>query len=655
MFELSFNQVMKHMGVTLILKDLNFQVYAGERVGIVGANGCGKSTILKLIAGIEKLNLYPGSWSKGYDFGWISMPREATVAYLDQIPSFPDAYSVKDVLNLAFEEVLAIEAEMRQLEMQMQTDDEAALEKTMKRYTRLTESYEVKGGYDMHEKFGKICTGLKLNENFLEKPFMQLSGGEKTTVMLGKLLMDRPDILLLDEPTNHLDTASIEWLENYLSQYEGIIIIVSHDRYFLDNTVNKIIEIEDMTAQTFKGNYSSYVTQKDEQMRIQYEDYREQQKQINNMEKTVRELREWALKADNNKFFRRAASIQIKLDKLERVDRPVFERPNMRLDLKGTPRSSNEVIKAANVSKQFEDKMILKEADLLVQYGERVGLVGPNGCGKTTFLKLLLGELLADGGHLSLGANVKVAYLPQEISFANESQTVLECFRDDVIILEGKAREYLAKYMFYGKRVFTKVCELSGGERIRLKLAKLLYEEVNLLILDEPTNHLDIDSIETFEEALEDFKGTLFFISHDRYFINKVAQRLVAIEDGKLKPYAGNYDFYRETRCEQSVRTTMAIQTEHVAIKPNTTDKKIAVETAYANYKSKSTVKMLTSEALSEKIEATEMVIHTLDVAMETAGQDYEKLEALYWEKEALTKALNALWAEWTLAMETAQ
>lgn len=653
MFELSFNQVMKHMGVTLILKDLNFQVYAGERVGIVGANGCGKSTILKMIAGIEPLNLYPGSWSKGYDFGWIAMPREATVAYLDQIPNFPAHYSVKDVLNLAFEEVLELEQQMRELEQQMQTEDAEMLEKIMKRYARLTESYEVKGGYDMQEKFGKICTGLKLSDSFLEKPFAQLSGGEKTTVMLGKLLMDKPDILLLDEPTNHLDTESIEWLETYLSQYSGIIIIVSHDRYFLDNTVNKIIEIEDMTAQTFKGNYSAYVAQKEEQMRIQYEDYREQQKKINNMEKTVKELRDWALKADNNKFFRRAASIQIKLDKLERVDRPVFERPNMRLNLKTTQRSGNEVIKAVEVSKRFEDKVILENADLMVQYGERVGLVGPNGCGKTTFMKMLLGELPTDGGHLTLGANVKAAYLPQEITFINEEHTVLECFRDEVIILEGKAREYLAKYMFYGKRVFTKVRELSGGERIRLKLAKLLYEEVNLLILDEPTNHLDIDSIETFEEALEDFNGTIFFISHDRYFINKIAQRLVAIENKQLKGYEGNYDFYKETRSAQIERTALTFMSEEpsqVKAEKTVADEKVAVKN-----KAVREPLALSSEDLEMKIEACETAIAAVDEAMRLAGQDYQQLSMLHLEKEALSQTLEQLWHEWAYTLEEAQ
>lgn len=549
MFELSLNQVMKYVGTTLLLTDVNISIYSGDRVGIVGANGSGKSTILKLIAGLEPLNVYPGSWSKGYDFGWISRPKEATIAYLNQIPSYPAGATVSDVLHLAFAEVLEIEQKMRVLEDEMQqasTLEGSALESLLKKYDHLMRLFEVKGGYEMQEKYSKICTGLKLEADFLEKPFEKLSGGEKTTVELGKLLMDRPDILLLDEPTNHLDTDAIEWLETYLRGYNGIIVVVSHDRYFLDSVVNKIVEIEDLGTQTFNGNYSCYVQQKEEQLRVQQDQHREQQKQIVKMENQVKTLRDWALRADNNKFFKRAASIQIKLDKIDRIQRPVFERPNMKLHFKCNERTGNKTITAHQVSKQIEDKMLFDNANLSVSYGERVALVGPNGCGKSTFVKMLLGEVTADSGILALGENAKVAYLPQEITFNNEDMTVIDCFRDDVIILEGKAREYLAKFMFFGKRAYTKVSCLSGGERIRLKLAKLLYEEVNVLILDEPTNHLDIDSIETLEEALEDFKGTILFISHDRYFISKVGTRVVAHEKGQLVSYEGDYVAYKE-------------------------------------------------------------------------------------------------------------
>jgi len=545
MFELSFNHIMKYMGTHLLFKEMNFQVFSGERVGIVGPNGCGKSTILKLIAGIEPLNIYIGSWSVGYDFGWIYKPKDVTVAYLDQMPKYPEHFIVKDVLMDAFKGILEIERQMRAIEHDMSIAEGITLERAINRYAHLTAEFEAMSGYDIEEKFSKICTGLQFDAPFLDRPFNLLSGGEQTNVILGKILLDKPDILLLDEPTNHLDTSAIEWLETYLNAYRGILIIVSHDRYFLDKVVNKIIEIEDMQAQAFKGNYSSYVAQKEAQMRIQYADYLEQRKQIKQMESKVKQLRDWALRADNNKFFRRAASMQIKLEKMTQVKRPVFDKPNMKLDLSHTSRSGDEVVVCRNLSKGFDDRMIFDSANLSIKYGDRAALIGPNGSGKSTLIKMLLGELSTDLGDLKIGCNAKIAYLPQQIMFPNEELSLVESFREGLDISEGKAREHLAKFMFYGKRVYTQVKALSGGERTRLKLAKLLYEDVNLLILDEPTNHLDIDAIETLEEALEDFEGTLLFISHDRYFINKVKPTIIAIEELKLVKYLGDYDYYK--------------------------------------------------------------------------------------------------------------
>lgn len=531
MLELKINGIKKFMEATLVVENITFEAYEGEKIGIVGANGSGKSTILKVIAGIEPMNYYPGypqTSSYGYDEGLIHLPKGATKAYLEQSPVYPEGLKVMDVLNLAFEEIDLIEKQMREIEEKMKVLDGVALEKALKKYSDLIQVFEVKGGYDREEKLSKVCTGLHFDESFLNRDFDLLSGGEKTTVVLGKLLIHNPEILLLDEPTNHLDMEAIEWLEGFLKNYKGIVIIVSHDRYFLDRVVSKIVEFEDMEAVTYKGNYSSFVSQKEENMRIQYEHFKEQQKKITNMEKQVLSLRDWAMRADNNKFFRRAASIQKKLDKMNRIDKPLFERRNLRLDFKETVRSGTETIKAIGLSKSYEDKVILKNADLLIRYGERVGFIGPNGSGKTTFLKMLLGEIKPDDGVVELGANVMAAYLPQKITFKDEEQTLLECFREDISIVEGKAREYLSKFMFYKKSVFKKVKHLSGGERIRLKLAMLLFQDINLLILDEPTNHLDIDSIETLEEALEDFKGTIFFISHDRYFINKIGERVIA-------------------------------------------------------------------------------------------------------------------------------
>lgn len=637
MFELTLNGVKKYMDGILILKDITFEVYEGEKVGIVGENGSGKSTILKLIAGIEPMNYWPGypqTSSPGYDEGLINLPRKATCAYLEQIPQYPKGVKVIDVLNMAFEEIRSIEKEMRELEEKMRILADHDLEKALKQYSYKMELYEVKGGYDIDEKLSKVIEGLQFDECFLNKDFSLLSGGEKTTVVLGKLLIDNPDILLLDEPTNHLDMDAIQWLEGFLQSYKGIVIIVSHDRYFLDNVVTKIVEIEDKEAITYKGNYSSYASQKAENIRVQYEHFREQQKKIKAMENQVKELRDWAMRADNNKFFRRAASIQIKLDKVEKIQKPVFNKQNMKLDIKAHKRSGNETIKASGLSKRFEDKVIFCDADLMINFGERAALIGPNGSGKTTLLKMLLGEEKPDSGVVAFGASVLVAYLPQQITFKNEELTVLECFREDIFIEEGKAREYLSKFKFYGKSVFNILKHLSGGEKIRLKLAQLLYEDINLLILDEPTNHLDIGSIEKFEEALEAFNGTIFFISHDRYFINKIAERVIAIEDNGFKSYLGNYDYYK----------TVKDQLRHQRLKePVERDKKVKKPSNVDEIKKREAEK----SRVEAKVENLEKEIEEIDQAMTVNGLDYQELCKLYSRKEELNKVLEVVMEEW--------
>lgn len=637
MFELTLNGIKKYMEDTLVLKNITFQAYSGEKVGIVGVNGSGKSTILKLIAGIESMNYYAGypeTSSPGYDEGFISKPREAVCAYLEQIPEYNEGLKVIDVLKLAFKEIYSIESEMHNLEEKMKSLKDADLEKALKQYSSITQLYEAKGGYDAEEKLNKVCTGLKFSESFLNRDFSLLSGGEKTTVALGKLLIDDPDILLLDEPTNHLDMDSIEWLEGYLKNYKGIVIVVSHDRYFLDNVVSKIVEIEDKESATYKGNYTSYVNQKEENMRIQFEQFREQQKKITSMEETVKELRDWAARADNSKFFKRAASIQIKLDKMERIEKPVFEKPNLKLDLKAAQRSGNETIKAVELCKSFNNKIIFKDADMLVTFGERTALIGSNGCGKTTFLKLLLGEEQPDSGVVKLGENVAAAYLPQRITFKNEELTVLECFREDISIVHGKAREYLSKFMFYGNSVFKKVKHLSGGEKIRLKLAMLLYENINLLILDEPTNHLDINSIETFEEALENFKGTIFFVSHDRYFINKIGERVIAVENNGFKSYDGNYDYYKSVNDKlkaKAIKETVKKTEKPRKLKNVDEGKKKEAEKA----------------KIEAKVESLENEIRDIDSEMAKADVDYEELNKLYSSKEQLSKELDEVMELW--------
>ncbi|NLM36209.1 MAG: ABC-F family ATP-binding cassette domain-containing protein, partial [Clostridiales bacterium] len=500
MIELALNKLQKYYGANLILEDITFEVQSLEKVGIVGSNGCGKSTLLKIIKGIE-----------GYDKGMLSIKKGSTIGYLEQIPSYPEGFKVVDVLNTAFERVDGIYKELQLLEKQLSEVEEADARKLLNRYAELQTAYEGLGGYEKEEKLSKVCMGLKINEEFKEKDFSQLSGGEKTTIILGKILLENPDILLLDEPSNHLDLDAMEWLEAYLKEYKGIVLIVSHDRYFLDNVVTKIIEIEDKVARSYMGNYTAYINEKERQLKLQLEAYQEQQKKIKAMEKTIAQLRDWGARGDNNKFFRRAASMEKLLNKMEKIEKPLMERDSININGNLGGRSGNDVVIIKGLYKAYGEKVLLDNADLLVRKGETVALIGVNGCGKSTLIKILLGMEKADGGTASLGASVKLGYLPQNIEFEDENKTILECFREDIVITEGKAREYLAKYMFYGESVFKKVGSISGGERSRLKLAMIMYNEVNFLLLDEPTNHLDIDSREELEDFLKEFTGTILY------------------------------------------------------------------------------------------------------------------------------------------------
>ncbi|WP_238904320.1 ribosomal protection-like ABC-F family protein [Clostridium sp. YIM B02506] len=626
MIELSLNNVEKYFGANRVLKNITFEVNKGERIGIVGRNGCGKSTVLKLIYGSEDL-----------DNGSISIRRGASIGYLEQIHGFEEGSTVREILNIAFKELLELETKMKSLENKM-SDEREDISRLLSQYSELQQNYEVLGGYDKEEKLSKVCEGLKFKDSFLDRSFDLLSGGEKTTVVLGKILLENPDILLLDEPTNHLDMESLEWLEEYLRNYKGTVIIVSHDRYFLDNVITKTIEIEDLISTSYKGNYSAYVKEKEDNLLQQYELYKVQQKKINSMEKSIKTLRDWANRSGNEKFYRRAASMQKRLEKIDKVDKPKTEKVNMHISLTEGDRSAQEVIKVRGASKRFEDKTLFDEGDLLVRFKERVALIGANGSGKSTLLKTLLKEESLDSGVSEIGANVKLAYLPQNIIFNNEELTVLECFREDIEILEGKAREYLSKYMFFGETVFKKVKGLSGGERTRLKLSKLLYHEANLLILDEPTNHLDIDSIETLEDTLDEFKGTIFFISHDRYFINKMSSRIVALEGGKFNSYLGDYDYYKVKKNE---REEIKIDTKPLKIEKQQKTK--ANNTQNNSYK---------LNKLEEKIVEIEKEIKALDELMETIQGNYEEINKCFKNKEDLQVELELCMEEWLYLTE---
>lgn len=629
MIELALNKLQKYYGANMVLEDISFEVQTSEKIAIVGSNGCGKSTLLKIIMGIE-----------GYEKGTISIKKNSTLGYLEQMPVYPDYFTVLDVLNTAFEKIDELQKDLEILENQLSNMDEVNMDKLLNNYSKVQAAFESLGGYEKEEKLSKVCIGLKINSDFKNKLFSELSGGEKTTVILGKILLQGPDILLLDEPSNHLDLDTMEWLEAYLKEYKGIVIIVSHDRYFLDNVVTRIIEIEDGVSKSYNGNYTAFVKEKERQLNLQMEVFLDQQKKIKSIEKSIAQLREWGKNGDNSKFFKRAASMQKLLDKLQRIEKPVLEKQNMSINLNMGTRSGDNVVIVKELSKSYEEKILFNKIDLLVRNKERVGLIGGNGCGKSTLIKILLGEIKADNGTAVLGSSIKLGYMPQNISFSDETKTILECFMEDIVITEGKAREYLAKYMFFGEMVFNKVRALSGGERSRLKIAMLMYNEINFLILDEPTNHLDIDSREELESFLKEFEGTIFFVSHDRYFINNIGSRIVELSEGSLTSYAGNYDYYKEKSNE--LKSSIVIKK---TVKENN---KIGKEQKEKISKTKKANNYdLKKIKLEKEIEEIEDRLKDLEEDINQACDDYEKLNSVYNERLNLQDELERLMEEY--------
>ncbi|MBC2170699.1 ribosomal protection-like ABC-F family protein [Listeria booriae] len=531
----ALNNVTKRFTGDLILEKISLQVEEGERIGLIGRNGEGKSTILKIIARLETV-----------DDGIVSVKRSATVGLLNQMPTVSGNAIVRDYLRTAFADVLALQAELTELEQRMTTD---MSERLLAQYGEKQARFIDLGGYNLDTNMDKILHGLGIS-NLAEKFWKQLSGGERTKVSLAKMLLEEPDLLLLDEPTNHLDLQAVDWLTQFLRAYKGTVLVVSHDRYFLDEVVQKIVELENKELITYHTNFSGYLVEREERLLKEFRDYKDQQKKIKKMQQAIKRLRQWAMEANppNDALFRRAKNMEKALARIDVLKKPALEQKNMRLEFEESKRSGEDVVIFDAVWKQFGDRVLFDGLDCHIRQKERVAIVGNNGAGKSTFLKMVLGEVAPDVGTVHVGPSVDIAYLSQHMDVGDENQTVLEAFRDKVAVVEGDARHMLATFLFYGEMVFRKVANLSGGERMRLSLAQFMNQPVNTLLLDEPTNHLDIASREVLEEALRNFEGTIITISHDRFFMNQICDRTLWLENGEIVSYGGNYSYASEKR-----------------------------------------------------------------------------------------------------------
>ena len=630
MIAIALKDIEKYYGANKVINSLTFEINEGEKTAFIGSNGCGKTTAFKIIAGVE-----------GYDGGMLALKKNLTIGYLEQMTEGYSGLPVNEVLLQGAGSFVELRAEISALENAMaKTQNQAELERYMKKYGVLQDRFEAIDGYSLESRIEGIVRGLNISEDIQNSPFDLLSGGEKTKVLFARMLISKPELLLLDEPTNHLDIEAIEWLEEFIRKYEGTVLVISHDRYFLDKAVTRIIEIEYGECEEYGGNYSYYMEEKERRLLVEFANYQDQQKKIKSMEEAIKRLREWGIRGDNNKFFRRAESMQKSLDKIVKLKRPVMEKKSIDLNFEISGRSGKDVAVCEGISKCFENKRIFDEADFFIRFKERIGILGPNGTGKSTLIKMLMGMESQDLGHLYLGSGVHVGYLPQVIEMEDGNRTVLEEFRSGYICTEGEARGILAKFLFYKDSVFKRVKDLSGGEKTRIKLAQLMYSDVNLLILDEPTNHLDIETREVLEDALSDYEGTILFISHDRYFVNKLAHRIYHIEDYKLIAYSGNYDYFKEQQEKKKLYIRNVPAAKEIQPKPKKTVEKGEPKINWQNELSK----------IEERIEYMEAVIDKLKKKMEEPeiASDYTKLQNLGEELQLSEKELEQAYEEWS-------
>lgn len=636
---LSCQNISKAFVENQVLKNVSFHIEDHEKAAIVGINGAGKTTLLRIIVG----EMTP-------DDGQVVLAKDKTLGYLAQNSTVDTSHTIYEELLSVKADLLRLEEKIRECENNMKHADGDALEDLMKQYTSLTHAFETGGGYLYRSELVGVLKGLGFTEDEFSKPVATLSGGQKTRVALGRLLLQNPDLIILDEPTNHLDMTSIAWLETYLLNYKGAVLIVSHDRYFLDRIAGKVIEIDQSKATTFMGNYSDYAVKK-EQLRVAARNaYMNQQREIKHQEEVIEKLKSF----NREKSIKRAESREKMLDKIEVIENPSEVRTDMKLTL--TPRilSGNDVLTVEHLSKSFDSHKLFTDVNFEIKRGEHVAIIGDNGSGKTTLLKILNGLVPADQGTFRLGSNVEIGYYDQEHHVLHSEKTLFEEISDDYPYLNNtQIRNVLAAFLFTGEDVFKRISDLSGGERGRVSLAKLVLSNANFLILDEPTNHLDIMSKEILEDALNGYEGTILYVSHDRYFINRTAHRILDLTEGQFVSYVGNYDYYLEKH--DTVMAAIEASTPQSADADNTAATKAAESEVKLDWKAQKEEqarlrkKENDLKKCEEKIAELEARISEIDTEMSdpAIGTQVAKLQELSKEQTSCQEQLEKLYEQW--------
>ena len=605
-----------------VLDGLSFQVDTGERVGILGRNGAGKTTLFRILTGQERA-----------DSGDVILAPGKRLGLISQIPVYPAGFTVEDVLRSAFDELRAMESELRDLSERLAGADRALLD----RYDRLQLAFETGGGYEMETRLEKVCTGLGIEKAFREKEFACLSGGEKTRINLARLILVDTEILLLDEPTNHLDLNATMWLETYLSQYKGTVLVISHDRYFLDRTIQRVVELRDGKASFYAGNYSFYAIEKEKRYLEQLRQYRKEQAEIKRLTETARMMHQHNTEHLN----KRAFSIEKRIARLQGTARPAKDR-RMKAAFGQAEFFADDLLSLKDLSKSFGDQQLFSGVTLRVEPGDRIALLGDNGTGKSTLLRIILDQERADTGAARRGMTVKTGYLPQQIRFAHPERSLYDTMLYEAGCTAQQARDRLGKFLFQGEDVFKPVSVLSGGEQSRLRLCMLMDEKVNFLILDEPTNHLDLESREWIEEAVEDYEGTLLFVSHDRYFIDRFATRIWTLEDGRITDFKGDYQAYQAMRERQKALAAPATRQEP--------EKPVKKERAKRPGGTKQLKKDLA--AAEKRMEKLDALQKALEEEKEAAASDYQKLEELTRQEADYAAEYDRLMETWETLSE---